>query len=71
MPEFPKSKIDELIRESAGGLRVSEDAVDAMALLLESLALEISRQAIAYAQAAKRKSVTAADIRKAAKDLWG
>ncbi len=70
MAEFQRSKIDELIRKSDGGLRVSEDAKDAMSFLLESLAFEVSRQAAAYAQAEKRKVVTASDVRRARKELW-
>jgi histone H3/H4 len=70
MAEFQRAKIDELIRKSAGSVRVSEEAKAAMSFLLESLAFEVSRQAAGYALAEKRKSVTAGDIRRARKEIW-
>ncbi|MFH0961170.1 MAG: histone [archaeon] len=68
--DFPRSRIDEIFRKSAPELRVSEDAKETLLSLLEILAIEISRQAILYSQTEKRKSVTAADINRAIKELW-
>lgn len=69
--EFPRSKIEMFFRRAAPELRVSEDARDALLDVLEILGVEIARQAIAYSVLEKRKSVSASDIRKAVKELWG
>ncbi len=64
--ELPLSPIERIIR-NAGAERVSEDAVIALAGVLKERAEEISEDAIALAKHAGRKTVTADDIRLAAK----
>ncbi len=58
--------MDKIMRE-AGALRVSEDAKDALAELLEKKALEVSAEAKKLAEHAGRKTVTEKDIRLALK----
>lgn len=52
---------------NAGADRVSEDAVIALATILEDVAEEISEDAIAIAKHAGRKTIMADDIRLAKK----
>ena len=58
--------MDKLMRE-AGALRVSDDAKEALAEVLEQRALEISAEAKKYAEHAGRKTLTNKDIRLAIK----
>jgi len=58
--------MDKIIRE-AGALRVSDDAKEALADVLEQKALEISMEAKKFAEHAGRKTVTEKDIRLAVK----
>jgi histone H3/H4 len=62
MAELPIAPIDRLIRK-AGAERVSEDAREAMAEILEEWATSIARRAIDVAKHAGRKTVKAEDIK--------
>ncbi len=66
MPILPVAPVSRLIRE-AGAKRVSEGARDALAEVLESYGLEVAREAVGWANHAKRKTVKAEDIREAVK----
>ncbi|MCS7364238.1 MAG: histone family protein [archaeon GB-1867-035] len=68
MPELPLAPVDRLIRK-AGASRVSENAAEALREILEEIAIEVSREAIELANHAERKTVTADDIKLAAKRL--
>ena len=58
--------MDKMIRE-AGALRVSDNAKEALADVLEQKASEISMEAKKFAEHAGRKTVTEKDIRLATK----
>ncbi|HLD00143.1 MAG TPA: histone [Candidatus Nanoarchaeia archaeon] len=58
--------MDKILRE-AGALRVSDEAKEALAEVLEQEALKISAQAKTLAEHAGRKTVTDKDIRLAVK----
>ncbi len=62
--------VDRLIRK-AGAQRVSDAAVKALAEILEDLAVEITKVAVEYAKHAKRKTVTADDVKLAFKSVVG
>ncbi len=66
MTELPKAAVERLIRK-AGAKRVSADAVETLVDILEDIALDISAQAIRMAIHAGRKTVTAEDIKLAAR----
>jgi len=66
MPILPVAPVSRLIRE-AGAKRVSEGARDALADVLENYGLEVAREAVGWANHAKRKTVKAEDIREAVK----
>ncbi len=68
MGELPLAAVDRIIRK-ASGLRVSESAVIELARLLEEEGMRLSLKAKALAEHAKRKTITADDIRLAAKQL--
>jgi len=53
--------MDKIMRE-AGALRVSDDAKEALAEVLEQKALEISVEAKKFAEHAGRKTITEKDI---------
>ncbi|MBN1324589.1 MAG: histone family protein [Methanotrichaceae archaeon] len=66
MAILPVAPVSRLIRE-AGAKRVSEDARDALAEILESYGFEVAKEAVGWASHAKRKTVKAEDIREAVK----
>ena len=66
MPILPVAPVSRLIRE-AGAKRVSEGARDALAEILETYGLEVAKEAVGWANHAKRKTVKAEDIKEAVK----
>ena len=66
MTELPLAAVDRIIRK-AGGERVSEDAVEELAGILEDEGIRISQKARIFSNHAKRKTITADDIRLAMK----
>ncbi|MCS7098551.1 MAG: histone family protein [Candidatus Methanomethyliaceae archaeon] len=68
MPDIAFSAVDRIMRK-AGAERVSEDGVEALRDVIETLALEISREAIALAKHAGRKTVNAEDVKLASRKL--
>ncbi|MCD6434349.1 MAG: NFYB/HAP3 family transcription factor subunit [Candidatus Diapherotrites archaeon] len=68
MAELAKAAVERIIRK-ASGLRVSDKAALELAEILEEIALKISQEAALLARHAKRKTVTASDIRLAARKL--
>lgn len=70
MAEFPLTSIEQIIR-AAGGKRVSRDAKEELAFLLESVGAEIAAAAAYIASKDNRKTVTAEDVRKAKGEIWG
>ena len=62
--------VERLIRK-AGAQRVSDAAVKALAEILEDIAIKITEVAVQYAKHAKRKTVTADDIKLAFKSIFG
>ena len=68
MGELPLAAVDRIIRKAAG-IRVSEDSVAELASILEEHGIKISQTASEFAKHANRKTITAADIRLAMKNL--
>jgi histone H3/H4 len=66
MVEIPLATVDRLMRK-AGAKRVSEDAAQAIAEVIEERALVIAAAAVKLAEHAGRKTVRDVDIRLAAK----
>jgi histone H3/H4 len=68
MPDIALSAIDRIMRK-AGAERISEDGVEALREVLETIALEISREAVTLAKHAGRKTVNAEDIKLVSRKL--
>ncbi|RZN56676.1 MAG: histone [Candidatus Methanomethylicota archaeon] len=68
MPDIALSAIDRIMRK-AGAERISEDSVEALREVLETIALEISREAVTLAKHAGRKTVNAEDIKLVSRKL--
>ena len=66
MTELPRAAVERLIR-NAGAPRVSATACDALIEVLEEVAVDVSAQAVQLAKHAGRKTVTADDIKLAAR----
>jgi len=62
MGELPFAPIARIIKKS-GAERVSDKAVIALAEILEEIAEDISREAVALSKHAKRKTVNDKDIK--------
>lgn len=62
MSELPLASVDRLIRKG-GAERVSEGAAHLLGEHLEDVATDVAREAILFAEHAKRKTIKSGDIK--------
>lgn len=67
---LPLAAVERILRKSGSG-RVSDDASETLAELLEGAGTEIGRRAGEIAAREGRKTVKGADVRLAIKEVWG
>ncbi|HYA61334.1 MAG TPA: histone family protein [Candidatus Acidoferrum sp.] len=66
MAGLPIAPVDRIIRK-AGAERVSQEACDALASVMESYAIDLSERSVQLAQHANRKTVRSDDVKLAAR----
>jgi histone H3/H4 len=66
---LPLAPVEKILKKS--NMRVSEDAVKEMALLLEEITVDIASEAVAISKRSNRRTVTRRDIEEARKKITG
>ena len=67
MSRLPKAPFEKILKESAGNIRVSDKAAQALAELAEEWAKALAVQAAELAQHAQRKTILEEDVKLASK----